>query len=54
MKRFERQNTINALRQCKWKIYGDDGAASLLDIKPTTLIERMKRMRIQKPPKTTP
>ncbi len=50
MQQFERQNTINALRQCKWKIYGDDGAAHLLGIKPTTLIERMKRMRIRKPP----
>lgn len=49
MKRFERQNAINALRRCGWKIYGDDGAAALLGIKPTTLIERMKRMRIQKP-----
>lgn len=47
MKQFERRNTINALRRCNWKIYGDDGAARLLDIKPTTLIERMKRMRIQ-------
>lgn len=54
MQQFERQNTINALRQYKWKIYGDDGAACLLDIKPTTLIERMKRMRIRKPPKKQP
>ena len=54
MKQLERQNTINALRMCKWKIYGDDGAARLLDIKPTTLIERMKRMRIQKPAKKAP
>jgi hydrogenase-4 transcriptional activator len=49
MKMFERQNTCNALRRCNWKIYGDDGAATLLGIKPTTLIERMKRMRIKKP-----
>ena len=49
MKRFERRNTIAALRRCNWKIYGDDGAARLLDINPTTLIERMKRMRIKKP-----
>ena len=48
---FERNNMIRALRQCKWKIYGDDGAAVLLGIKPTTLIERMKRMKIQKPSK---
>ena len=47
MKWFKRHNTINALKRCNWKIYGDDGATRLLDIKPTTLIERMKRMRIQ-------
>jgi len=47
MKQLERRNTINALRRCNWKIYGDDGAARLLDVKPTTLIERMKRMRIE-------
>jgi transcriptional regulator with GAF, ATPase, and Fis domain len=51
LSQLERQNTINALRQCKWKIYGDGGAANLLGIKPTTLIERIKRMRIQKPGK---
>ena len=51
LKQFERQNTINALTQCQWKIYGKKGAAQLLTIKPTTLIERMKRMHIQKPSK---
>ncbi len=50
-RQFERQNTINALVQCQWKIYAKDGAAALLNIKPTTLIERMKRMHIQKPRK---
>lgn len=51
MKQFERNNTINAMKQCRWKIYGEDGAAHLLGINPTTLIERMKRMHIRKPPK---
>lgn len=49
MRHFERQNTLNALERCQWKIYGTDGAARLLDLKPTTLIERMKRMGIRKP-----
>ncbi|GAB6905044.1 Hydrogenase-4 transcriptional activator (fragment) [Desulfosarcina cetonica] len=49
LKQFERHNTINALQRCRWKLYGHDGAARLLGIKPTTLIERMKRMRIIKP-----
>jgi transcriptional regulator with GAF, ATPase, and Fis domain len=51
LRRFERRNTINALALCGWKIYGHDGAAHRLGIKPTTLIERMKRMRITKPQK---
>ena len=51
LKQIERQNTINALIQCQWKIYGKEGAARLLTIKPTTLIERMKRMQVQKPRK---
>ena len=51
LKQVERQNTINALIRCQWKIYGKAGAAHLLAIKPTTLIERMKRMHIHKPAK---
>ncbi len=51
LKQIERQNTVNALVHCQWKIYGKAGAAQLLTIKPTTLIERMKRMHIQKPPR---
>ena len=53
LKQMERQNTINALTACRWKIYGHDGAARMLTINPTTLIERMKRMRIRKPPNLT-
>jgi transcriptional regulator with GAF, ATPase, and Fis domain len=53
IKHLERDNTINAMKQCSWKIYGEDGAARLLGIKPTTLIERMKRMHIRKPQKKT-
>jgi transcriptional regulator with GAF, ATPase, and Fis domain len=40
---------VRALEHCNWKIYTDTGAAKLLGIKPTTLIERMKRMQIKKP-----
>ncbi len=49
LKQLARQNTINALTRCRWKLYGRDGAARMLNIKPTTLIERMKRMHIRKP-----
>lgn len=46
---FTTANMTRALQQCNWKIYGDDGASALLGIKPTTLIERMKRRGIEKP-----
>jgi len=37
------------LIQSDWKVYGRDGAAHRLGIKPTTLIERMRRLRIKRP-----
>jgi transcriptional regulator with GAF, ATPase, and Fis domain len=40
---------LAALIRSGWKIYGKDGAAQLLAIKPTTLIERMRRLGIKKP-----
>ena len=49
IKQFQRRNTIMALNRCRWRIYGNQGAARLLNIKPTTLIERMKRMQVRKP-----
>ncbi|NQT12158.1 MAG: sigma 54-interacting transcriptional regulator [Planctomycetes bacterium] len=49
MRRLERENVLAALRQTQWKISGDEGAAELLGIKPTTLASRMKKMNIQRP-----
>jgi len=49
IKRRERENLIAAMQKCSWKIYGDDGAAKLLGIKPTTLGARIKKFGIQKP-----
>jgi transcriptional regulator with GAF, ATPase, and Fis domain len=48
-KELQRENMIQALERCNWKIYGPGGAARLLEINPTTLIERMKRFGIEKP-----
>ena len=48
-RQFERQNAINALKQCNWKISGRNSASELLGLNPTTLVERMKRWRIKKP-----
>ena len=49
MRRRERENMLAALRQTKWKISGEDGAAELLGIKSTTLASRIKKMGIQRP-----
>ncbi|NQX76850.1 sigma 54-interacting transcriptional regulator [Gilvibacter sp.] len=45
----QRLHIIKALEQCEWKINGDDGAASLLQIKPSTLRDRMKKLDIKRP-----
>ena len=46
---LQRRNLTAALARCRWTIYGETGAAKLLGIKPTTLIERMRRMGIRRP-----
>ena len=48
MREWEKNNTLAALRKCGWKIYGSDGAAELLGLKPTTLVARINKMGIQK------
>jgi transcriptional regulator with GAF, ATPase, and Fis domain len=45
----EREIVETALRRTNWKIYGTNGAAALLQIKPTTLVSKMKRLDVQKP-----
>jgi PAS domain S-box-containing protein len=44
----EREIVATALRRTNWKIYGTDGAAAMLRIKPTTLVSKMKRLNVQK------
>jgi DNA-binding NtrC family response regulator len=46
MQRRERENILKALEQSKGKVYGPDGAAAILGMKPTTLTSRMKTMKI--------
>ncbi|MCP4693789.1 MAG: AAA domain-containing protein [Desulfobacterales bacterium] len=48
MKNRVRQNIMSALKECGGKIYGPDGAAALLGVKPTTLSSRIKRLKIPK------
>lgn len=45
---LERKNILHALEQSDWKIKGDDNAASLLGLSPSTLRSRMKRLGIEK------
>ncbi len=49
VKSRDRENIINALNQCNWKITGSGGAAELLGIKPSTLNSRIKKMSIFRP-----
>ena len=42
----ERLNLLAALVQAGWRIYGKNGAAALLGMKPTTLASRMKTLKI--------
>jgi transcriptional regulator with GAF, ATPase, and Fis domain len=47
-KSLERQNILAALKQAGGKVYGKGGAAQRLDLKPTTLLSRMKALSIDK------
>jgi transcriptional regulator with GAF, ATPase, and Fis domain len=44
----ERENIVNALRQSKGKVFGENGAAELLGIKPTTLASKIKRYKLDR------
>ncbi len=46
VREFEANNIRAALKASKGKIYGDDGAAAKLDMKPTTLSSRIKAFGI--------
>jgi transcriptional regulator with GAF, ATPase, and Fis domain len=52
MKELERSNLIAALQATNYKIYGAQGAAELLGIKPTTLASRIKALQIPLRPST--
>jgi transcriptional regulator with GAF, ATPase, and Fis domain len=43
---LERNNMQAALKACGGKLFGKDGAAELLGLKPTTLASRLKRLDI--------
>ena len=49
MKAEEGANLIAALTQTRWKIFGPGGAAELLQMPPTTLTSRIKKLGLKKP-----
>ncbi len=48
LEELERNNIIAALKSTEWKVAGENGAAQLLGIKPTTLSSRMKALGIER------
>lgn len=49
LRELQKQNIVKALKTANWKVSGTDGAAQLLDVRPTTLYDRMRIFRIKKP-----
>ena len=49
MKAKFRENLLSALSASEWRISGNEGAAELLGMKPSTLTDRMRSMGIKKP-----
>jgi formate hydrogenlyase transcriptional activator len=47
---LERRAILDALERCHGKIYGADGAAAALGLKPTTLYGKMRKHRIPRKP----
>tara|TARA_R110002050_G_scaffold94765_2_gene197256 strand:+ start:121956 stop:126611 length:4656 start_codon:yes stop_codon:yes gene_type:complete len=45
----QRNHILQVLEQCHWKISGTNGAAVLLDLKPSTLRDKMAKLNIVKP-----
>ena len=48
MKDYIRGNFVRAMIKCNGKIFGENGAAALLDMKPTTLLARLRKLGIDK------
>lgn len=48
MKIRDRENLIIALENCSWKITGSGGAAELLEMKPTTLHSKIRKLGLKR------
>jgi PAS domain S-box-containing protein len=49
LRQIERDNMIAALQQTGWRVAGENGAASLIGISPSTFKSRMKALEITRP-----
>jgi PAS domain S-box-containing protein len=49
LRALERKNTLLALELAEWRVSGPSGAAKLLGVKPTTLADRVKKLKLSKP-----
>jgi transcriptional regulator with GAF, ATPase, and Fis domain len=45
----QRWHILKVLERTRWRLRGDEGAAELLDMKPSTLEYRMKKLGIKRP-----
>ncbi|MEW6711284.1 MAG: sigma 54-interacting transcriptional regulator [Candidatus Riflebacteria bacterium] len=45
----EKVHITRILEKCNWKVRGHNGAASVLNLKPTTLESKMKKLQIRRP-----
>ena len=48
LEELEKRNILAALKSCNWKIAGDNGAAKLLGMKPSTLNSRISSLGIKR------
>lgn len=49
LEKNERQHIISTLKETKWKIKGKNGAAEKLNINPSTLFSKMRKLGIERP-----
>jgi PAS domain S-box-containing protein len=49
LQELEKKNLLAALQTCEWQVAGDNGAAKLLGMKPSTLNSRILALQIKKP-----
>ncbi len=49
LEEIERNHIEDVLESVQWRVYGKNGAAKILGLKPSTLQHRMKKLGIEKP-----